>query len=369
MHTTKHQIEKILEKPFIALILLLFCIPLHAESLQLSQRQQENLGLKVAAASVVTVSSSQSFPAKVVVPNNNQYGVYSPQAGIVLQLFKAVGDTVEQDEVMAVVNSPDLITIQRDYLQAYGRLKQVDIEWQRIKQLFSEGIAAERRYQDIRSQRELARNEYQALEQQLRLIGLSQDDLDELRSNGKYNSTLQLYSETDGVVMKQLVLTGQQVGAMDNLYMVADLSTLWLEVHVPLDFVKRIQLGEQASVDGRHVSGEVIAIGREVHEADQGVMVRVLINQHTDLLTPGEFVQVKFHKSTTAQLYEVPQSAVLFLEGTAHIFVENEAGFSPVPVDVHSERAGKALITTSHEPLNRVVVEGLAALKAAWNNR
>jgi multidrug efflux pump subunit AcrA (membrane-fusion protein) len=355
---------------------IIFCVllvsigsPVFSEPLILNQLEQENLGLKLAPAKAVSITSSQSFPANVIIPNNARNSVHSPQEGIVLNLFKAVGDTVSRGELVAVVNSLSLITVQRDYLQSHGRLKQIEVEWRRLKQLYAEGIVAERRYQEIASQRQLAINEYQALAQQLQLMGLSQAQLDELRSSGQYTSELQLHSETDGVVMQQQVTTGQRVTAMDSIYMIADLSTLWLEVHVPLDVARQINPGKQAGVDDREVNGTVSAVGREVHEIDRGVMVRVLVEHNTDLLTPGEFVQVKFYESASAPRYEIPIAAILNLDGRPHIFVKTASGFSPVPVVVYSQRKDTAIIEVNENGLDKVVVAGVAALKAAWNSR
>ncbi len=356
--------------PVLMSVMLLFPFTIvSADALLLDEAQQKNLGLVLEPVSLVTESVSQSFPANVIIPNSGQFSVHSPQEGIVMQLLKAVGDKVAEDEQVAVINSPDLITVQRDYLQAYGSLKQVETEWRRLKQLYAEGIVAERRYQEIVSQRELATNEYQALAQQLRLMGLTQAQLDTLRSSGQYSSELSLYSNTDGIVMQQQVTTGQRITAMDNVYMIADLSTLWLEVHVPLDLVSSIPISTRATVEGRNVSGVVTAVGREVHEIDQGVMVRVEVSRQTELLTPGEFVQVRFHQPVSDSRYDVPQSAVVNLDGKTHIFAETKSGFKPIVVMVHSEQAGRAIIELSENDLNRIVVEGLAALKAAWNNR
>jgi len=353
----------------LSILLVLIGSPVFSEPLILNQLEQDNLGLKLASAKAMSITSSPSFPANVIIPNNAQNSVHSPQEGIVLHLFKAVGDTVSRGELVAVVNSLSLITVQRDYLQSHGKLRQIEIEWRRLKQLYAEGIVAERRYQEIASQRELAINEYQALAQQLKMMGLSKAQLDELRSSGEYTSELQLHSEKDGVVMQQQVTTGQRVTAMDSLYMIADLSTLWLEIHVPLDIARQINPGKQASVDGRDVNGKVTAVGREVHEVDRGVMVRVLVEDNTDLLTPGEFVQVKFYESASVLRYEIPLSAVLNLEGTPHIFVKTPSGFSPVPVVVYSQRDDTAIIEVNENGLDKVVVAGVAALKAAWNNR
>lgn len=366
-----HHCSNLLIAAFLLTVTVNVSTALAEEPLPLTPDQQQNLGIVLASLKQVTVSSSQSYPADVIIPNANRYSVHSPQSGIVARLAKAVGDKVTRGELVAVIKSSDLITVQRDYVQAYGRVKQLEVEWRRLKQLKDEGIVAERRFQDVNSRLRLARNDYQALEQQLILIGVSEEELKQFRITGEYDSELELKSEVDGVVMEQTVTTGQRISGMDNLYVVADLSTLWLEVHVPLGVVENINIGDDAKVADREVTGQVTAIGRQVHQIDQGVMVRVLVDDNTGLLTPGEFVQVNFLTSTSAmkQRYSIPQSALVRLEGKEHVFIITPSGFLPVTVVVHSEKGGNSIIEIPGERPETIVIQGLAALKAAWINR
>lgn len=351
-------------------LLLLFVLsPAQAEHMSLSPDQQANLGIKFDTATPVNSVSSQRFPAEVVIPNSGQFIVHSSQDGVVLNLLKAEGDTVSKGETVAIINSPQLITAQSNYLQAISRLQQSQVDWQREKQLYEEGIIAERRYLETRTSYNQTRNHVTALEQQLKLSGMSEQALKKLRDRGEYDSHLSVVSEADGVIMKQQAKIGQRVTGMDKIYEVADLSTLWLEVHVPIDVARNISPGDRADVADRDVNAEVTTIGRQVHDIDQGVMVRASVNDHTALITPGEFVQVTFFSKQAENRYQVPQSAIIRLNGTPHIFVEQGEEITELPVTIESDNAGLAVIDTAGKPLGRIVVEGLAALKAVWQNQ
>lgn len=349
--------------------LVFFFSSVHAAPLQLTAEQQQNLGLKFETVSPVNAVSSQQYPAEVVIPNSGQYIIHSPQDGVVLNLLKAEGDTVHQGELVAVINSPQLIATQSDYLQAVAELRQVEVDWQREKQLFDEGIIAERRYLETRTRYRQASNHVTAMEKQLKLAGISDQALRKLREHGEYDSHLNILAEADGIIMTQQAKIGQRVTAMDKIYEVADLSVLWLKVHVPIDVARQIQQGDRADVCDRDVNAEVTTIGRQVHDIDQGVMVRAKVTAHTDLLTPGEFVQVTFSSVQTGNRYQLPQSAIVRLDGKPHVFVEAHNDITVLPVTIVSNNAGQVVISVSAELPGPIAVEGLAALKAAWQNQ
>ena len=351
-------------------ILLLFTGASHAGPLVLSPDEKQNLGLEVAAPIPVAVIQSQQFPAKVVIPNSGQTTIHSTLDGVVMNLFKAEGDVVSQGETLAIVNSPQLISLQSDFLQSLTTLRQAELDWQREKQLFDEGIIAERRYTESQTRINQTRNLTKALQKQLRLSGLSDSDIRTLTQRGEFDGTLTITAQSDGVVMRQDAVVGQRLTALDKIYEIADLSTLWLEVHVPLEIARMIHPGNKALVVQPDVSAEVMTIGRKVHEIDQGVMVRAKVTNNTALLTPGETVEVSFLSDSQETRYRIPETAIIRLSNAPYIFVETNAGIVAVAVIIISQETNGVVIQLDEaQELNQVIVAGLAALKAAWQNQ
>ncbi|MDQ7073568.1 MAG: efflux RND transporter periplasmic adaptor subunit [Gammaproteobacteria bacterium] len=68
----------------------------------------------------------------------------------------------------------------------------------------------------------------------LELAGMKEADIALLNKTRSLTSYLTVSASSSGVVMKQFATVGQRLTAADPLYKIAQLSPLWLEIHVPL---------------------------------------------------------------------------------------------------------------------------------------
>ncbi len=351
---------------FSFILLIVSTINYGDETLQLNADEMSNIGIEVAELKYITESLTNKLPAKVTIPNQSQRVISVPQDGVIEIMLVAEGDVVEADQAVAQLNSPQIVAGQNDYLQSLSRLAQSQQEMQRDKSLFEEGIIAERRYRQSLSRYQQDKSEVAMYKKRLEMAGMTFDGIKTLDKSRRLNSHLTLTAPVSGVVMKQFATAGERLTAADPLYQLAQLSTLWLEIHVPLELAKKIEVNDRLTVCDKSVEGLVIAIGREVHMADQGVLVRAEINQKTEQLTPGEFIEVCFIQQVKNLQFEVLRSAVFRHEGVSAVFVKTDEGFIYKKVDIVKDSGQKLVISGELSPNQKVVVSGTATLKAAW---
>jgi hypothetical protein len=124
-------------------------------------------------------------------------------------------------------------------------------------------------------------------------------------------------------------------------------------------------IGDTVSVPEMNIEGEVITIGRMVHAADQGTLVRAIIRDNIEQLRPGQVVQARVARKYNEQRrYLVPRKAIIRLDQKTIIFIEVKQGFEAINVDVVGSREGQQIIT-SHQPITApVVISGTVTLKA-----
>lgn len=352
---------------FFSLLLLIASTASHAnEILQLNADEINNIGIEVAEIKSITESLSNKLPAKVTIPNKSQRVISVPQDGVIEIMLVAEGDVVKADQALAQLNSPQIVAGQNDYLQSLSRLSQSQQEMQRDKSLFDEGIIAERRYRQSLSTYQQDKSDVAMYKKRLEMAGMNADDIRLLDKTRSLSSRLILTAPADGVVMKQFATAGQRLTAADPLYQLAELSILWLEIHVPLDLAKNLKINDRLTVCDKSVDGNVIAVGREVHAADQGVLVRAEINQKTEQLTPGEFIEVCFIQQAENAQFEVPRSAVFRNEGLSAVFIKTDDGFIYKDIEIIKDNGKKLVISGDLSPQQSVVISGTATLKAAW---
>ena len=354
-------------KYFSTLIFLTLSLPVLGNDLiKLSNDEIANIGIEVRNIVAVTESLTNKLPAKVTIPNKSQRVISAPQDGVIEIMLVAEGDYVTEGQALSQMNSPQLLTSQNDYLQALSKFSQSTQEMQRNKSLFEEGIIAERRYRQSQTVYQQSNTEVAMYRKSLELAGMDSNAIQKLNKTRSLNSHLTVTATSSGVVMKQFATAGQRLTAADPIYKIAQLSPLWLEVHVPLDIAKHVKINDRVVVCNKTIEGKVIAVGREVHEADQGVLVRAQVSEKTEQLTPGEFLEVCFIQLSTGSQFEVPRAAVFRHEGQSAVFVQTTEGFTHTSVDVIKDNGNKLIIKGDLSTQQRLVSAGTATLKAAW---
>ncbi|HEB92772.1 MAG TPA: efflux RND transporter periplasmic adaptor subunit [Gammaproteobacteria bacterium] len=339
---------------------------LAADLIPMSQEQRQAMGMRTAPVVVATQSWSVAYPAQVQVPTAQLRVVSTPLSGLLESLLVAEGDAVKQGQALASILSPELLSLQRSYLQALSQLDLARSDWERDRQLLEEGIIAERRYQTTHAHYVQVRTEVEQGRQTLQLAGMDRSALKRLAEARQLSGTLTVRSPLDGVVLERIATPGQRLNALDPLYRIGRLKPLWLEIHVPLERLSQIAMGSTVRVTAPAVEGRVITIGRMVHGADQGVLVRAEVNAGAERLHPGQFIEVELASGRAGHHYRIPLGALVRQGGKAWVFVARDTGFLAMPVTIRAEESNAVVVSADLQPGDQVVMAGTAALKAAW---
>ena len=252
--------------------------------------QQQNLGVSVAPVGKSNLFNSRNFPAEITVPVGQERVVSAPQSGLIDQLYIAAGQTVKKGQPIAHLNSPELLSLQRDYLQSLTQHKLATKSLARDTELLKDGIIPQRRYLETESMHEEASASLAQRRQALRLAGMADSAIAKLHPESGMNPGITLTAPMDGQVLEQMVTTGQRVDMAMPLYRIAKLNPLWLEIHAPLEGLPFVKPGMLVTVPKLQASGKLIAVIRNVNKADQTLHLRAEISKGADKLSPGQFV-------------------------------------------------------------------------------
>ncbi|MEW5755601.1 MAG: efflux RND transporter periplasmic adaptor subunit [Pseudomonadota bacterium] len=307
-----------------------------------------------------------TLPAQVVVPPAQLRMVSTPQAGMLEQLTVAIGDRVAAGQVLARIQSPDLISLQRDFLQASSQLRLAETAQKRDEALLNEGVIAPRRQQETLSRYQELNAAVEERRQTLRLAGMSQEEIRQLTQDHQLSATLKVRAPIAGVVLESFAEPGQRLEISAPLFRVASLTPLWLEISAPLEQVAGLKPGAHLHVEGMNVEGELIAIGRNVDPASQTVKLRAEVAQGAEKLRPGQYVQVGLTTTSQTQRYAVPANAVVRSGQQAVIFVRTPQGFEPRVVNVLATHNRTAYVTGELKGDESVAISGVSLIKGAW---
>ncbi len=330
----------------------------------LSSEQIVSYGIKTVPVQTSDEILGARHPAEVVIPSSQLQVVSALQGGLLEAVLVAEGDTVDKNQPLALLKSPGLLELQRDLLQTLIQLNLARSTLNREQKLLDEGIIPKRRYLESRSEWQALVTQKEQQEAMLQFSGMSQEAIKMLEKSRKLDSTLTVISPFKGVILEQMAIAGEKLEATDPILKIGQLSPLWLDIHVPLDVAHTVSIGDTVTVPELDIKGEIITIGKKVHAADQGTLIRAIVRENTDRIRPGQVVQTRITQISDQRRYGVPRKAIVRVDEKTVVFIKTDQGFLPVFVDVVGSQ-GDQIIIHSHDPIETPVVSrGAVILKS-----
>ncbi len=166
--------------------------------IKISTMQLYNLGIKLGKLTPIKTAPLFAAPAKVIIPPANEYLVSTSHLGLINQINVSIGDEVKQGQILAYINSPELLALQLHHLKSINDLRLAQADYDRDKKLFDEGIIADRRWLQTNSNYQVFQSHMHETRQLLEISGFSATDIKTLESSHKLNSQLKIVAPISG---------------------------------------------------------------------------------------------------------------------------------------------------------------------------
>lgn len=327
--------------------------------------QLQALGIKLQRLDRPSEIRGLTYPARVVVPPQQEQVLSAPVAGLVDQILVAEHQSVRRGEPLLRLNSPEFGELQLSLMEAANRNRLTRQTLDRERKLFKEGIIPQRRVYEA----ELAADDSQARLRQsqaaLRLAGLDQGSIGRVAGGGALMDGLLLRAKEAGTILALEVKPGQRVASADPLLRVANLSELWLDIQLPADRANAWSKDQTIAIVGSKLTATPMSVSALVSES-QTVTLRARVSPGEAEFGPGEFVQAQVPFANSAGTWAVPITAVVRQDGKPYVFVRTAAGFTALAVTVVASAAQSVSVDGALKPGNEIAVTNVIALKAAW---
>lgn len=354
------------------LIALLLLSSNHAiannNEIKITQVQFYNLGVKTDTLKSIKQIPLLYAPAKVVIPPSQEYIVSAAQAGLISKLDVTLGDKVEKNQILAHINSPELLSLQRQFLKANNQKHLALMGYQRDKKLLQEGVISDRRWQESRSQYNTYSAEANEAKQLLEIAGMSTNDVKKLAASRRLSSQLNVYSPIKGVVLERMVTAGERLEVLAPLYRIANLDQLWLEIQIPQERISSIKIGDQVQIENTNITAKISLLGQSVDTHNQTILARAIIGGSHSTLRAGQNINTQIIQSSDKPSFIVPNAAIAQNEGQSYLFIRTSTGFLVSPVQVIGKQKNKSVIIGRHDfnTETEIAIRGAVALKATW---
>ncbi len=263
------------------------------------------------------------------------------------------GQPVRRGQALLEVYSPELITAQEDLLLAARMVSRV----------------AESR---VPSVVEGARDLLQSARRRLSYWDISEDQIERILAAGEVQRRLTLYAPVSGIVMEKNVVEGQAFAAGFNLYMIADLSRVWINAEVFEVDAALVTEGMPvqvaiAALPGGAFEGSVEFVYPTLEPATRSLRARVSMSNPRGVLKPGMYATVTVSVDLDAML-TVPETAVLHTGERTVAFVDMGGGeLMPHELTLGVQGEGYVQVLDGIEPGQRVVTSAQFLLDSESN--
>lgn len=171
----------------------------------------------------------------------------------------------------------------------------------------------------------------------------------------------------DGIVIEKHLTLGEAVDRDGQAFVVADLSTVWVELSLYQKDFGRVRPGQsvrvQAVAGASAADGEISYVAPAIDPETRTATARVVLANPDRTWRPGMFVVARTHDSVPAEVL-VPADSVQMRDGQRVVFVESADGFVPRVVTLGREGATQLEIAMGLAAGERVASGNTFLLKA-----
>jgi membrane fusion protein, heavy metal efflux system len=244
--------------------------------IHLNQAQIKAIGLVVGTWDKVNMGISIKANGVVDVPPNGRAVITAPMEGFVRQSEILVGDYVQIGQIMTILEHPNFIILQENFLTVKNELVYLEQELQRQKELSAENINARKNYQRVQADYEIKRAQKSALEAQLRILGIEPNYLTASNLSGK----IYLKSPIAGYVKTANAMLGKNVSPNEILYEIVNEAHKHLELKVFEKDILSVKKGQKVVFNSPNLNqdsyeGTVYLVGKAMENDTKAVNVHV----------------------------------------------------------------------------------------------
>jgi membrane fusion protein, heavy metal efflux system len=282
---------------------------------------------------------------KIAVDEDRSTPVFSPYAGRVMKLLVRPGDSVIQGQPLFVIEAADTVQAQNDFVAAMTGLNKAQsavdlaqLQDTRAKDLFEGKAVPLKDYQQsqatlLQAQNDLrsAQTALEAAHNKLRILGLTEEAIAAFQQKGRIDPNTTVFSPITGTVVQRKVGPGQYVnsGASDPVFVIGDLSTVWLIAFVRETDAAAVTVGQEMTfsvlaLPGRDFTTHIDYVSAAIDPATRRLLVRATIDNKDGLLKPEMFANVTIYSAGDHPAVGVPRQALIYEGDQVRVWVAHD---------------------------------------------
>ncbi|MDB5512428.1 MAG: efflux transporter, family, subunit [Enterovirga sp.] len=336
-----------------------------------------------------TLARKLTVPGTVTTDADRVARIAGKVVGTVAEMRKRLGEPVAKGEVVAILDSREVAEARSEFFAATTNIELQQTLFERERTLWDKRISAEQQFLRARQTFTEAHLRVELASQKLQALGFSEADVADLArrfgpvqtasaaSNAPVRRTvsgLQKYeirSPIAGRVIERRVDLGAPIGGESEekeLYVIADLSSVWIDLSVPSGDLGAIHEGLEVAISAGAGSephkGKIVFVSPVLNQETRSARVIASVENKHMTWRPGSYVTAQVTVSEERVDMKVPRAALQAIGGEQVVFVRNEKGFEKRDVVLGKGDDASVEIVFGLDPGEKIAATNSFVLKA-----
>lgn len=336
------------------------------ESTEATDKAGVTTGSPILAAS----AAGAQFLGEVTFNRNHLADITPLAKGVLLDVLKDVGQTVEAGEILTNVRSSEIASVRREIQQAQAEARLASQTLAREQDLYKRKISPRQDLENAQAAVAVHQSAIEEGRQHLQTLGLTKEEVATVLSGNADALSVPVRAPFAGTIVERNATRGKAVNADVALFRIADLSTMWMEFSIAEKQISAVSAGTRISArfdayPGLSFDGEVEWIDASVDPKTRMIKARALLPNPQGMLKDGLFGRVTLSGAVAAAGMSVPETAIQDVDGRAVVFRKLESDlYETMPVELGATSDGQVLVLAGLTPEDRIVTQGSYVVKS-----
>jgi len=282
---------------------------------------------------------------KIAVNEDSSTPIFSPYAGRVTKLLVKPSDTVERGQPLFIVEATDTVQALNDFVTALSglntarsKLNLAQIVEKRQDDLYAGKAVPLKDWQQAQMDLTTAQNDMRSAEtaveaahNRLRILGRSEEQISAFQRTRQISADTPIYSPIGGTVVQRKIGPGQFIGsgASDPVFVIGDLSTVWLTAFVRESEAADVRVGQEIeftvlALPGRTFKANIDYVSAAIDPSSRRLLVRATINNKEGLFKPEMFANATIYGGADHTSVGVPKQALIYEGDRVRLWVARD---------------------------------------------
>ena len=299
-------------------------------SIELTGEQFKTVGIELGKIEQKNLHSIVKASGYLEVPPQNKASVSTFIGAVIKSISVVEGVFVKQGQTLAVLEHPDFIKLQEEYISAKNNLSFLEKEYFR-QELAEQNAGTGKVYQKAEADYNSGKAKLSSLESQLKMLSVNTSEL----SKGNIASSIVLSAPIEGYIGHINASIGAYAEPNKTLFEITDNSKIHVDLLVYEKDLFKVKIGQKVNFilanqpehqeehNEETIEGEIFGINKTFENDTKALTVHATIKNENHELIPGMYVNAMIDVGTQT-VNVVPVDAVVKSDGKEWVFVVDE---------------------------------------------